>query len=653
MTDAAFQGWVEQARSVRIEREIGRRGIKLKGRIERVGPCPKCGGDDRFSINTNKQLFNCRSCGVGGDVIDLVQFLDNTDFTAACTTLAGERPNCKDNNKVRMNTISKEVVAANFPYHDERGEVVLVVDRIEYRLPDGSFVMKDGKRVKSFRQKRPDPDRGWINNANGVPVIPYRLPELIEAVSAGHTIFVVEGEGKADLLWQWFVPATCCVGGAKKWKPEHSKYLQGADVIIMPDHDAAGYAHAEAVAAMLTGGSRSVRVLKLAEHWPACKERDDAANWIAAGHTREQLDELIKQAKSWEREAPRFKLVPFDALTVGSTIVYLVKGLIPRTGLVVVWGPPKCGKSFWVFDLVMHPALGWPYRKRKTLSGPVVYCAFEGAEGYGRRAEAFRRKHLLDAATPVPFFLVPARMTFAKDHQAFIRDIKAQIGDKQPVAIVLDTLNRSLGGSENDDEAMGNYIKAGDAVREAFNCVVIIVHHCGIEGNRPRGHTSLTGAVDAQLAVKRDAAGQIVVTVEWMKDGPEGETVVSRLETLDVGTEPDGKPITSCAIVPAEATVEAGKQTKPSKMIPKAAKTALRALHEAIAEVGTVPPASNHLPAGVRVVTIEQWRQYAYRMGISAADTTLRAKQKSFKSATDYLIGNADVGTWDDQFWPT
>jgi AAA domain-containing protein len=349
--------------------------------------------------------------------------------------------------------------------------------------------------------------------------------------------------------------------------------------------------------------------------------------------------------------SPRFKLVAFNALAVESDIVYLVKGLIPRTGLVVVWGPPKCGKSFWLFDLMMHPALGGrPYRERKTLSGPVVYCAFEGADGYGRRAEAFRRQHRLDPTTPVAFFLVPARMTFAKDHKALIGSIKAQLGNTQPVAVVLDTLNRSIGGSESDDEHMGNYIRAGDAVREAFNCVVIIVHHCGIEGTRPRGHTSLTGAVDAQLAVKRDTTtGQIVVTVEWMKDGPEGETVVSRLETVEVGRDPDGEPVTSCAVIPAEGAPEAGKQAKPTKL-PKAAQTAHRALQKAVAEMGAVPPASNHIPVNTRVVTGETWRKYAYRMGISTGGE--RAQQKAFKTGTEHLIAGQLVGVWDNQYWP-
>src|SRR4051794_3785706 len=54
----------------------------------------------------------------------------------------------------------------------------------------------------------------------------------------------------------------------------------------------------------------------------------------------------------------RFQLIPFDALNPGKERLYLVKRLVPRVGLTLVWGPPKCGKSFWMFDLVMHAALG-------------------------------------------------------------------------------------------------------------------------------------------------------------------------------------------------------------------------------------------------------------------------------------------------------
>ncbi len=80
--------------AVRIEDEIARRGIKLVGRgPERCGPRPVCGGADRFSINIKKQVWNCRVCKTGGDIIALVQHIDGCDFKTAMRTLgAEERP---------------------------------------------------------------------------------------------------------------------------------------------------------------------------------------------------------------------------------------------------------------------------------------------------------------------------------------------------------------------------------------------------------------------------------------------------------------------------------------------------------------------------------------------------------------------------------
>jgi hypothetical protein len=87
------RAWIAQARAVRIEDEIAGRGIKLNGRgPERCGPCPKCGGTDRFAINTSKQIWNCRGCQRGGDVISLVQHLDGCTFDAASATLSRQDP---------------------------------------------------------------------------------------------------------------------------------------------------------------------------------------------------------------------------------------------------------------------------------------------------------------------------------------------------------------------------------------------------------------------------------------------------------------------------------------------------------------------------------------------------------------------------------
>jgi predicted nucleic acid-binding Zn ribbon protein len=82
---------IERAGAGRVEDEIERRGIKLVGRVDRCGPCPQCGGKDRFSINVRKQVFLCRGCAARGNVIALVRFLDGCDFREAVECLTGER----------------------------------------------------------------------------------------------------------------------------------------------------------------------------------------------------------------------------------------------------------------------------------------------------------------------------------------------------------------------------------------------------------------------------------------------------------------------------------------------------------------------------------------------------------------------------------
>lgn len=57
---------------------------------EMVGPCPVCGGKDRFGINLQRGLFNCRRCDVGGDGIKLVEHALGLDFKGALAYLVGE-----------------------------------------------------------------------------------------------------------------------------------------------------------------------------------------------------------------------------------------------------------------------------------------------------------------------------------------------------------------------------------------------------------------------------------------------------------------------------------------------------------------------------------------------------------------------------------
>jgi putative DNA primase/helicase len=101
------------ARCIPIDEEVARRGIKLRrAGAELIGPCPTCGGSDRFGVNVRKQIWNCRQCGVGGDVIKLAQHLDGSDFKDAIETLVGNTacaaPRAKPTSAKRNNGNDKQ-----------------------------------------------------------------------------------------------------------------------------------------------------------------------------------------------------------------------------------------------------------------------------------------------------------------------------------------------------------------------------------------------------------------------------------------------------------------------------------------------------------------------------------------------------------------
>lgn len=90
--DPDFEAWIQRARAVKIEEVASMAGARLKkAGGELVGPCPRCGGTDRFSVNSKQQVFNCRGAG-GGDGIALVQHVQALEFVAACEFINNEPP---------------------------------------------------------------------------------------------------------------------------------------------------------------------------------------------------------------------------------------------------------------------------------------------------------------------------------------------------------------------------------------------------------------------------------------------------------------------------------------------------------------------------------------------------------------------------------
>jgi hypothetical protein len=332
-----------------------------------------------------------------------------------------------------------------------------------------------------------------------------------------------------------------------------------------------------------------------------------------------------------ENKGVRFKLVSFSDMRPGPEPLYLIDELIPIKGLVDIWGKPKCFKSFNALDMMLHVALGWEYHERYVRQGTVVYCAFEGAHGYKKRIEALRRHYKIADDLNVPLHIMPGQANLIKDHKLLISDLKAQLGDTAPAAVVLDTLNKSLIGSESKDVDMSAYLRAAEAVRDAFNCVVIIVHHCGLDETRPRGHTSLPGAVDAQISVTREG-DLVTVTVEMMRDGPEGTAITCTAKSIEVGTDANGKVLTSLVMVPAEA---AGA-TAPRRWS-KALSNFRRALSEALIHSHeTVTPNGETFRAADRELVKEEF----YKIHPADGDTPTQ-QQDSRKHAFNRAVKRA------------
>jgi hypothetical protein len=182
----------------------------------------------------------------------------------------------------------------------------------DYFDEDGKFLFQVCRTSeKNFPQRRPDGNGGWIWNTQGVRKVLFHLNEVTEAIASKHAVLIVEGEKDVLSLARIGLAATCNPGGASepgkktKWRKEFSKALSGADIIILPDHDPAGYAHADAIAGISSGLAKSVRILKLADHWSDCPKGGDVSNWLEAGHTREQLDALIDQTPAYDPAAPQ------------------------------------------------------------------------------------------------------------------------------------------------------------------------------------------------------------------------------------------------------------------------------------------------------------------------------------------------------------
>jgi hypothetical protein len=187
--------------------------------------------------------------------------------------------------------------AARWAYTDAQGASVGEV--VRWNPPAG------GKIVRPI-SRRGD---GWVIAAMPEPRPLLNLPEL-SRLPEGAWVYIVEGEQCVDAAWAIGLVATTSAGGSKAAGKSDWSVMRGKVAVILPDHDAAGDAYAEEVAGRChAAGAQEVRVVRLAEHWPAVPPGGDLVHVLAmeggeAEAVHAKIDALAVAAEPVVPEAP-------------------------------------------------------------------------------------------------------------------------------------------------------------------------------------------------------------------------------------------------------------------------------------------------------------------------------------------------------------
>jgi putative DNA primase/helicase len=404
--------------------------------------------------------------------------------------------------------------------------------------------------------------------------------------------YIVEGVGQAWAVNQATgAAAVVCFGAgrmatvAKTLKAKHP----AARLVVVPDR---GQEEPAAKIAADVGGEWVAM--------PTDKPKNYDANDYAAEHGGEALAALLERP-----QAPplRFKLLTDADLSALPPLRWRIKGVLPETGLAAWFGPSGSGKSFLVLDALKSLDAGQDWFGHKVKTCDVTYCALEGEGGIAGRVNAYRIRHGSSSGN-IRYLVQPFSLLDGGDIHDLAQAIKAS-GNGAGV-VVLDTLNRAApGADENDSKSMGQIIAAAKQLQTLTGGLIVLVHHTGKDASKGlRGHSSLHAALDAAIEVRRDGDRR-----EWViaksKDGEDGAAHPFKLDIVELGTDEDGEPVTSCVVHPVEVVADSIKKVMP----PKSGNQ--RAIWDALGEIfrkaGNIKPegAPDTLPQGRPCITLE------------------------------------------------
>jgi stage V sporulation protein SpoVS len=259
----------------------------------------------------------------------------------------------------------------------------------------------------------------------------------------------------------------------------------------------------------------------------------------------------------------RFQVMTAAQFAVGKPLTWLIKGVLPRAEMGMVYGESTAGKTFAVLDMVAHVALGRPWRGLITRQVRVVYVIAEGVAGMRYRLRATAQAMGLELEQlPIKFIADAPNLLEKADALAIAKAIVAAGGAD---LVVLDTFAQVMaGGNENSGEDVGKVLSHCRGISKALGgAMVLPVHHSGKDTSRgARGWSGIKAAMDVELEVVA-VEDRRSITVTKLKDGPgQGREYGFRLETVVLGLDEDGEEITSCVVHATDGQVRKVAQAK-------------------------------------------------------------------------------------------
>jgi hypothetical protein len=158
---------------------------------------------------------------------------------------------------------------------------------------------------------------------------------------------------------------------------------------------------------------------------------------------------------------------------------------------------------------------------------------------------------------------------------------------------------------------------------------------------RLRGHGALLGAMDTTIYVEKLTGDVRSATVVKANDSQEGERVAFRLESIEVA------PDTTAPIVLTVDNANLARTTR--RNISPRDNLAMRALTEAVLAYGKPGPAD--LPAGIKTVTIEQWREKMFEVSVITREHS--NPSVAFNRICERLVSSSMVGVRNKLVWVT